>query len=213
MLPWKKIHGIRNLRLKILIPELLFLKLMSEAYSCRQYENLYIFLTFSRTQLSEYLEYCIGANAPIFFVHRFVSFCLSYRIRNYVLIQVLVKIALYSLVYSSDKFIARLYRMLKIKDFATLCGCSIYTLRYYDQIDLLKPSIVNDNSGYRYYTEDQLLKFIEIKEFQEIGFRVEEIKKLEKLDQKEVSKLILEKIDYLQSRLDKSITLLRKYID
>ena len=125
----------------------------------------------------------------------------------------LVKIALYSLVYSSDKFIARLYRMLKIKDFATLCGCSIYTLRYYDQIDLLKPSIVNDNSGYRYYTEDQFLKFIEIKEFQEIGFRVEEIKELEKLDQIEVSKLILEKIDYLQSRLDKSITLLRKYIE
>ena len=58
-----------------------------------------------------------------------------------------------------------------------------------------------------------MLKFIEIKEFQEIGFRVEEIKELEKLDQKEVSKLILEKIDYLQSRLDKSITLLRKYIE
>ena len=30
--------------------------------------------------------------------------------------------------------------MLGIKDFATLCGCSVYTLRYYDQIDLLETS-------------------------------------------------------------------------
>ena len=44
-------------KIEYLIPELLFLKLMSEAYNCRQYENLYIFLAFSRTQLSEYLEY------------------------------------------------------------------------------------------------------------------------------------------------------------
>lgn len=103
--------------------------------------------------------------------------------------------------------------MLKIKDFAKLCGCSIYTLRYYDRVNLLKPLIVNDSSGYRYYTEDQLLKFIEIKEFQEIGFCVEEIKELEKLDEKEICKLILEKINYHRSRLDKSFILLKRYVD
>lgn len=43
-------------KIEYIIPELLFLKLMSEAYRFKQYENLYIFLVFSCKQLSEYLK-------------------------------------------------------------------------------------------------------------------------------------------------------------
>lgn len=101
----------------------------------------------------------------------------------------------------------------KIKDFATLCGCSIYTLRYYDEIGLLKPKIVSHDSGYRYYTEEQIFQYIEIKEFQEIGFSIQEIKDIQGLNDKEIAKLILKKVNYLQSRLEKSIVLMGKYIE
>lgn len=103
--------------------------------------------------------------------------------------------------------------MYKIKEFATLCGCSIYTLRYYDEIDLLKPKMVNHHSGYRYYTDEQILQYLEIKEFQEIGFSVQEIKKMNMLSDKEIARLILKKVNYLQERLKKSTVLMEKYIE
>lgn len=103
--------------------------------------------------------------------------------------------------------------MLGIKDFATLCGCSVYTLRYYDQIDLLKPLEVDVHSGYRYYEKEQVSDFQEIKEFQEIGFSVQEIKRVKQLPQQEVAILILDKIEEKKGQLDKSMLLLRKYLE
>lgn len=103
--------------------------------------------------------------------------------------------------------------MLKIKEFAKLCQCSIYTLRYYDEVDLLKPRMVNDQSGYRYYTQDQIDRFIEIKELQDIGFTVQEIKEMDSLTHQEIADLILKKVNYLQKRLEKSIVLMKKYIE
>jgi hypothetical protein len=41
--------------------------------------------------------------------------------------------------------------MLTIGEFSKICRVSPKTLRYYDQIGLLKPSQVSSDSGYRYY--------------------------------------------------------------
>ena len=46
--------------------------------------------------------------------------------------------------------------MLKIRDFARLAEVSITTLRYYDEIGLLKPIHVDPETGYRFHTMDQL---------------------------------------------------------
>ena len=43
-----------------------------------------------------------------------------------------------------------------IKKVAELSGVSIRTLRFYDEIGLLKPAFYGEN-GYRYYEEEQLL--------------------------------------------------------
>lgn len=103
--------------------------------------------------------------------------------------------------------------MLRIKEFADLCGCSVYTLRYYDQIDLLRPSIVNENSGYRFYEERQVKAFNEIKEFQEIGFNIMEIRSLKEKTNDEIGHMILKKVDYIESLLDKALILKEKYIE
>ena len=65
-----------------------------------------------------------------------------------------------------------------IKQFALLCGCNPQTLRYYDNVDLLKPVKVDQWSGYRYYDEDQALVFVKIKNLQAAGFAIDEIREL-----------------------------------
>ena len=39
---------------------------------------------------------------------------------------------------------------LQIKEFAELTGVSVRTLHYYDEIDLLTPSCVDEQNGYRF---------------------------------------------------------------
>lgn len=66
--------------------------------------------------------------------------------------------------------------MLRISDFAKLSGASIKALRHYDQLELLKPAFVDQLSGYRYYSEEQLLTMKRIASFKEQGFTLEQIK-------------------------------------
>lgn len=65
-----------------------------------------------------------------------------------------------------------------IKEFASLCGCSTQTLRYYDKIDLLKPVKVDPRSGYRYYEKNQAIAFVKIRNLQAADFTIDEIKAL-----------------------------------
>ena len=58
--------------------------------------------------------------------------------------------------------------------FAKLAGVTIRTIRYYDQIGLLKPSHVLDN-GYRQYCNQDLMTLQKILSLKELGFSLEEI--------------------------------------
>jgi DNA-binding transcriptional MerR regulator len=55
-----------------------------------------------------------------------------------------------------------------VNKLAKLSGVSPRTLRFYDEIDLLKPSFYGDNQ-YRYYEEEQLLMLQQILFFRELG--------------------------------------------
>lgn len=68
--------------------------------------------------------------------------------------------------------------MMTIKGFAQLCRCTAQTLRYYDQVGLLKPARVDKWSGYRYYEEKQAVDFVKIKHLQAADFTIAEIKAL-----------------------------------
>lgn len=46
--------------------------------------------------------------------------------------------------------------MLKIGDFSTLSKISIFMLRHYNEIGLLIPAHIDEFTGYRYYSEEQL---------------------------------------------------------
>jgi DNA-binding transcriptional MerR regulator len=47
-------------------------------------------------------------------------------------------------------------QLLTIGEFADRCGLSRSALRFYDQNDLLRPRLVDDETGYRYYAVEQL---------------------------------------------------------
>lgn len=66
--------------------------------------------------------------------------------------------------------------MYRIGEFAILTGVSVKTLRYYDYINLLKPSKIDQYTNYRYYTNEELTKFQKIEYLKKLGFTLEEIK-------------------------------------
>jgi DNA-binding transcriptional MerR regulator len=61
-----------------------------------------------------------------------------------------------------------------VNTLAKLSSISIRTLRYYDEIGLLKPAFVGEN-GYRFYHEEQLLRLQQILFFKELGFELKQI--------------------------------------
>ena len=65
----------------------------------------------------------------------------------------------------------------KTSEIAKISCVSTRTLRYYDEINLLKPSRI-DNNGYRVYTDKEIDKLQMILFYRELGLPLEEIKLL-----------------------------------
>ena len=65
--------------------------------------------------------------------------------------------------------------MLKIGEYSKLSRVSVRMLRHYDEIGLLKPVETDSATGYRYYSESQLLMVGQIASLKEIGFSLTEI--------------------------------------
>ncbi|MCR5482943.1 MAG: MerR family transcriptional regulator [Bacilli bacterium] len=63
----------------------------------------------------------------------------------------------------------------KIGDFSSKSGLPITTLRYYDEIGLLKPVKVDEFSGYRYYADYQLNDVQLIKTLINCGFSLDKL--------------------------------------
>ena len=103
----------------------------------------------------------------------------------------------------------------KIGEFSNITGLSVKTLRYYDDIDLFKPSDVDLFTGYRYYSVDQIKDIELINKLKSVGFSLEEIKnnwdcftlelfdkrKQELLSEIKIKQQAIRKLDDLKSNL------------
>lgn len=65
--------------------------------------------------------------------------------------------------------------MYKIGEMAKKVDLTIKTLRYYDKFGILKPSYVDKFTGYRYYTDDDVLKCEYIKLLKSLDYTLKEI--------------------------------------
>lgn len=90
--------------------------------------------------------------------------------------------------YKCKKTPQRLY---KIGVFSQMNKITIKTLRHYDEIGLLRPAYIDNSNGYRYYTSQQLPQLHRIIALKEIGFSLEEIKKV--IEGSSEEKLLLKK--------------------
>jgi DNA-binding transcriptional MerR regulator len=68
--------------------------------------------------------------------------------------------------------------MFRIGDFSRFTCVSVKMLRHYDEIGLLKPARVDAESGYRYYSADQLPRLNRIIALKELGFSLEQVAQL-----------------------------------
>ncbi len=68
--------------------------------------------------------------------------------------------------------------VMKIGEIAGFFGVSVKAIRIYEKKGILKPAKVDDVSGYRYYTAEQVQQLNALLELKQLGFSLAEIKKL-----------------------------------
>lgn len=102
--------------------------------------------------------------------------------------------------------------MFRIGEFSKLAKTTIKTIRFYDEVGLLKPVFVDDN-GYRYYEIEQLNDLIVIMELRSLDISITKIKEF--LNSSNKDQLLEEHLHVLEGNLDKTklqISSLKKYI-
>jgi len=68
--------------------------------------------------------------------------------------------------------------MYRIGLFSKISKTTIKTLRYYNDIGLLHPAYIDEQTGYRYYTSEQLVTLHKIMALRQIGFSIDEVKSM-----------------------------------
>ena len=68
--------------------------------------------------------------------------------------------------------------MYQIGLFSKMNQTTIKTLHYYDEIELLKPAKIDKETGYRYYDASQSYTLHRIHSLKQMGFQLDEIKKI-----------------------------------
>ena len=86
--------------------------------------------------------------------------------------------------------------MLKIGEFSKLCQMTVKALRFYEKEGLLIPASVDEWTGYRFYTTEQLRRAAKIKSYRQLDLSIEEIKAIFK--GKNARKILEEKALQLQ---------------
>ena len=100
---------------------------------------------------------------------------------------------------------------MQIKEFAALCGVSVRTLHYYDEIGLLKPPFVDEQNGYRFYDERSLERMLEILFYRELDFPLKSILEIlssPDYDKKEAFRKQKELLALKKKRLERLISAL-----
>ncbi len=97
-----------------------------------------------------------------------------------------------------------------IGEVAKIMGISVQALRYYSSIGLLNPAYINPDTGYRYYSVNQLHFIDRIKYLQKFGLNLEEIKSI--LDRNDI-KLLLKLLDKRKEAFLEEISKIKDIID
>ena len=93
-------------------------------------------------------------------------------------------------------------KRLRIGQMAEMNCVTVQTLRHYDQIGLLEPAYVDDDTGYRYYDIRQSAKLDLIQYFKSMGMPLEKIRqKFDKKDAQVIRNTLREHQAWLEERI------------
>lgn len=92
--------------------------------------------------------------------------------------------------------------MIKIGDFAKICNVSTQTLRYYDAEGVLKADVIDEATGYRFYSPKAVEKYKKIVFYKQLGFSLDEIKQLQAASEEEVQRILKQKKETLLSSVE-----------
>src|SRR3972149_2439661 len=97
--------------------------------------------------------------------------------------------------------------MFRIGDFSKFSRVSVRMLRHYDELGLLKPARVDARTEYRYYSADQLPRLHRILTLQDLGFSLEQIRKLlpRNISAEELRGMLLLKRAELQDKMEADV--------
>ncbi len=95
--------------------------------------------------------------------------------------------------------------MLSIGEFSKICGVSTKTLRYYDEIGLINPDEINAESGYRYYSIEQLKKMLYINRLKSYHFSLEEIKMMLALEEDQSEEMLCSALNQKKNEIQEQL--------
>jgi DNA-binding transcriptional MerR regulator len=99
-----------------------------------------------------------------------------------------------------------------VHEVSRLTGVTVRALQYYDRIGLLAPAKVDEWTGYRYYEEDQAMRFVKIKNLQQADFSIEEIRPLLEENEDRLAEAFERKIEEQQQKLERIRKIQRSYL-
>lgn len=92
--------------------------------------------------------------------------------------------------------------MLSIGEFSKICSVTTRTLRHYDDIDLINPNHINQDTGYRFYDVSQVRQMLLINRLKSYDFSLEEIAEIISIrDKNYILKRIKAKKDEIKSKI------------
>lgn len=97
--------------------------------------------------------------------------------------------------------------LFKIGEIAKILGITRKTILVYEEMDLLTPAVKDENSGYRYYTADNMTQIRSIRSLQTLGLSLSEIREYY-YDSKNLDHHLARLMD-LRAALDRNIQLLQ----
>ena len=98
-----------------------------------------------------------------------------------------------------------------IGEVSKIFDLNVRTLRYYDDIGLLRPARVDENTGYRYYTSEQFERVDTIKYLRALDIPIPQIKRLfRNTDINEMASILEEQRHQVRSRINELEMINRK---
>lgn len=102
--------------------------------------------------------------------------------------------------------------MFKIGEFAALTQIAVSQLRYYDEIGLFTPAHVDPDSGYRYYSAEQIPRLDQIIVLRELGFTLDQIRDLQqrRVSDQQIWKILADRREQIIQNVRNEIARLRQ---